>query len=217
MIPLSVLMNVRVPGDWQVPFFKKPILAFEFAKTQQNLDRLFHTVDQNQLIRQLNQLNYLDFLFMLIYGAFLLFFIRESAIKMPVWVKQILFWMIPCTVFFDCIENMHLLQITRHIAYGNESNLYWLRCFTWLKWGCLALIFCGLAFYWLKGPLIFRILGWIGIANIVMGLLALLVGEYWYERFATAISVSFTGAFVFSLLQLLFPGRTGKWWQASYG
>lgn len=212
IIPLSVLMKVKVPADWAVPYFKKPILAFEFAKSQLDLDQIFRTTQQEQFIAQLNQLNYWDFLFMGVYGVFLLLFLRAVATEMPVWLNRLLIWMVPLIICFDVMENLQLFEIARHITAGNEHPLYMLMVFTWLKWGCLAFLFCGLSAFWLKGPWLFRPLGLIGIVNIGFGVMALCVGTYWYERFASLITISFAGAFFYSLRQLFFSTHSGKWY-----
>ena len=125
--------------------FQSFIVAFEFAKSIQDLNLLFSGLSEMEI--QMTDIgNYIDFGFMLTYSLFLisLFKIASKEFNRQ-WLNiGILFTII--ALFSDFFENFILLKITEiYLSNLNESLfiplLKKLHFITWLKWGTLTFAF----------------------------------------------------------------------------
>ncbi len=116
-----------------------PILAFEFARTPADLAAVFGTAEsicRVQLLRAMNRINQLDYLYMPAYGLMLLAFIlalshgrRSALVKLG----------LACAVLApaaDAVENWILLGISKNTDI--PALLPWLKYPVHLKFLCIA-------------------------------------------------------------------------------
>ena len=151
-----------------------PVLAFEFARTPAHLDAVFGWPGdplRAGRIAGMSQGNVFDYLFMVVYGSFVLAFFGASAKAagdVRWWRAG---WLGPLAALSDAIENALLLSINADMA-SPAPELAYLPYFVWLKFIALA-IACGLAAWamvrlraWLPAMLVFppALAIWIGAA-----------------------------------------------------
>jgi hypothetical protein len=151
-----------------------PVLAFEFARTPAHLDAVFGLPGdplRAGCIAGMFQGNVFDYLFMVVYGSFVLAFFGASAKATgdPRWWWA--GWLGPLAAVSDAIENALLLSINADMA-SPEPELAALPYFVWIKFIALA-IACGFAAWamvrqraWLPAILVFppAVAIWVGAA-----------------------------------------------------
>ena len=123
-----------------------PVLAFEFARTPADLDAVFGALGEPLRpvrIAGMMRGNVLDYLFMVVYGSFVLAFFGASAkaTDNAVWWRA--GWLGPLAALSDAIENALLLSINADMA-SPGAELAALPWFVWIKFVALA-VACGLA------------------------------------------------------------------------
>lgn len=123
-----------------------PVLAFEFARTPAHLDAVFGFPGdplRPERIAGMIRGNILDYLFMVVYGSFVLAFFGASARTTgnPSWWRA--GWLGPIAALSDAIENALLLSINADMG-SPQSELIALPVFVWTKFIALSLA-CGLA------------------------------------------------------------------------
>lgn len=134
-----------------------PVLAFEFARTPAHLDAVFGLPGdplREGRIAGMMQGNVFDYLFMVVYGSFVLAFFGATARatgRARWWLAG---WLGPLAAASDAIENALLLSINSDMASPAEE-LALLPFPVWIKFTALALA-CGLAAWAL-----FRQRGWL--------------------------------------------------------
>jgi hypothetical protein len=123
-----------------------PVLAFEFARTTAHLDAVFGTLGEplrNERIAGMMHGNLFDYLFMVVYGSFVLAFFGATVRTTghPRW--WLAGWLGPLAALSDAVENALLLSINADMATpeGEFAALPW---FVWLKFVALA-VACGFA------------------------------------------------------------------------
>jgi hypothetical protein len=125
--------------------FQSFIIAFEFAKTPEQIHQLFNGFTA-EIFRNINIGNYIDFGFMATYSMFLVLFFQKAA---KIFNKKWLLLGIPLSVIVllaDIMENIFLLKITGIYSPAVASSeltaiLQKLHIATWIKWGGLSVIF----------------------------------------------------------------------------
>lgn len=122
-----------------------PVLAFEFARTPAHLDAIFGSVGEpgrDTRIAGMMRGNVLDYLFMAVYGSFVLSFFGASAqaTGAPRW--WLAGWLGPLAAAADAVENALLLSINADMA-TPQAELAWLPYPVWTKFIALSLA-CGL-------------------------------------------------------------------------
>lgn len=157
--------------------YKSFIIAFEFAKTPEQIHQLLKDLSPS-IIQRINTGNYIDFGFMLTYVLFLIFLLR--ALSKAFSQKWILIGIPICIIILlaDIYENVLLLQITSRyssVVTDVELNsiLKILHKITWVKWGGLSVIFTLIATELLKKNLRTSIQGMVCIIPILIGFFAL--------------------------------------------
>jgi len=146
-IPLlifMVLMENYFPKTYPEGF-QSFIIAFEFAKTPEQIHQLFNGFTADTF-RNINIGNYIDYGFMFTYTLFLVLFFKKAA---NTFNKKWLLTGIPLAIvilFADFLENIYLLQITDiYTPSVTDADLNFvlrkLHIITWVKWGGLACIF----------------------------------------------------------------------------
>ncbi len=125
---------------------QNPVLAFEFARTAAHLDAVFGAFGdplRDGRIAGMLQGNVFDYLFMVVYGSFVLAFFGASAAATgnPRW--WLAGWLGPLAAVSDAIENALLLSINADMATPGPE-LRFLTFPVWIKFVALAAA-CGLA------------------------------------------------------------------------
>jgi len=123
------------------PGFVTPVMAFEFAATEQEVWQLFQPPGSAAAMDRVNRW---DFLFMAFYclmlGAFALAAARRSGHPGFYFAAALA----PVILLADALENVQLFALTYGTTLDGGSlvnELERLRLFTWLKWGGLAAYF----------------------------------------------------------------------------
>ena len=123
-----------------------PVLAFEFARTPAHLDAIFGAVGEpgrDARIAGMMRGNVLDYLFMVVYGSFVLAFFGASARATGEQRWWLAGWLGPLAAIADAIENALLLSINADMA-DPRPELVWLPYPVWTKFIALSLA-CGFA------------------------------------------------------------------------
>jgi len=205
ILMLVVLIFVFPPrAQSMVEGFFTPIIAYEFIQTKDEVYRLFGSEaspEREVLVRAMDRGNQLDFIYMVLYSAFLFtfsircsrergkkFFLLGAVISILVLVS-------------DFCENIQLLGITSKLETGGfEAELMYLNIFTWLKWGGIALIFLILMPYFFKGSLVAKGIALLGVIASILGLLAFIHRSVINEIFALSVGIMFFCMILYSLL-----------------
>lgn len=151
MTLVLALIGPREVGPMS-PGFITPVMAFEFARSEAEVVRLF---EPEGSAAAMDRVNRWDFLYMALYGLFLVTFALAAALdsdQYTPWFAAGLALLIPLA---DAMENVQLLRLTSQSAFGGAGMadaLGRLHLFTWLKWGGLALYFLLLAGYFREQP-----------------------------------------------------------------
>ncbi len=123
-----------------------PVLAFEFARTGAHLDAVFGAPGdplRETRIAGMIEGNVFDYLFMVVYGSFVLAFFGAAAQATGERRWWLAGWLGPLAALSDAIENALLLSINYDMA-APETELAFLPYPVWIKFGLLA-IACGFA------------------------------------------------------------------------
>ncbi|MEA2041821.1 MAG: hypothetical protein U9N85_04635 [Bacteroidota bacterium] len=181
-----------------------PILDFEFAKSEADVLNLFFDGDyKHELIRAVNWVNRVDFLFMAAYSLFLLVFLKQTLVLTN---KRLFLYALalPVLIFFaDLFENIQMFKITEQLVTDDfTNNILWLSFFTYLKWLSLALTFLIVSwFYYLRKSLLNYIFAGLSVVPVLLGIAALGTGQLLVEKlFALSIFLAFGLSFVFCFL-----------------
>lgn len=175
--------------------FSSPILAFELAATRDEVETMFAAdgSDEREALRQaMDRGNQIDYLFMLLYGAFLatvsLGFARTHTTKLLPVVA-----LAPLAAAADAVENIQLLTITRALGGDYTTALDRLQVWTRVKWGALALALVCLAPALFRGNLLERMVGTLCALTGLTALAAIYQRAYCMEVFALCVMLSFIG------------------------
>jgi len=197
VVVTSIVLMIVTPSKapWMMDGFFTPIIAFEFIETPKEVLQLFgpmNSPEQQEMVRAMNLGNRLDFVYMLLYSTFLLAFsvkcARETGVKR--------YYVGTFTSIFvlasDFLENLQLLGITSKLQTGGfEQHLAYLRVFTWLKWGGIAVTFLLLLPYFVRGNLYSKIVGGFVTVPFILGLLAYFHRSVLNELFALSVAATF--------------------------
>lgn len=183
--------------------FITPVLAFEFAETANEVNRIFAPIGSpaGEVTRQRMVLvNRLDFIYMFLYAG-LMFTFALTAARLS--GRRLYYFAAVVTIVVlaaDILENNQLLSITGRLETGDfNAQLARLHVFTWLKWGGLALYFVLLV------PFFYEATGF-GRAGAILGWLPLGLGVPAYfnpgllsELFALSVGMMFLFLTFYSL------------------
>jgi hypothetical protein len=206
VIIISLVLMITGPqetGPLAEGFFT-PIIAFEFATSVEDVNLIFYDSNSQLLQRAVSDITSgtrLDFLFMLLYGAFLLTFsLKCSSLTNNRWfyLSAALAVLAP---IFDLLENLQLLSIMERLDSGDLiTQLGYLHLFTWLKWGTLSLIFLSLIPFFQNSGVFGRFLATFAALPFVLGILAYFVPGLPNELFALSVSAMILLMILFSFL-----------------
>ena len=185
--------------------FSTPIIAFEFAKTQEEVAGLFgpqNSREREDLVSAMNRGNALDYLYMILYTAFLFEIARAFRKTRDSLPPLAVMGLCVAVLVSDALENVVLFAITGKLATLDfESELRLLGFFTWAKWGGLALIFLLLI------PLAFpfgklgKTIASLSITCAVVAMAAFLHKGMANEIFSLNVALLFLLYFAFCLMQ----------------
>jgi len=199
-----VLMGINPQEVPQMPDgLTTPVLAFEFAQTEQEIVDLFGAdpAVKAELVRAFDLGSWVDFGYMLLYAGFLLAF----AVQVARVNGRSLFYIaaaVAIIIFLaDMLENMQLLGITAALETGHfDRQLTLLPIFTWIKWGGLAIYFLLMTPYFFTKTLFARIIGILAVVTFALGGLAFLHRSAFNEYYAKAIAGMFVLLIVYAFV-----------------
>ena len=197
VIAMSIVLMIASPSKapWMMDGFFTPIIAFEFVETPEEVYQLFgamNSPEQQEMVKAMNLVNRLDFVYMLLYSTFLLAFSVKCAEETGSKTCYTGAFTSIVVLAADFLENLQLLGITSKLqTEGFEQHLAYLRVFTWLKWGGIAVTFLLLLPYLTKGNLYSKIVGVFGVIPFVLGLLAFFHRSVLNELFALSVAAMF--------------------------
>jgi len=185
--------------------FKSTILALEFAQDNAVIERVFQWSDSAMVHYKLQCFDLgvnLDYLFILAYGGFMLFFALESRRQglKTYWLGLALGII---AVFADVMENSRLKAIFQ-LAEGGQYDFT--AHFAWLHfWTCLKFFAIG-AYFLAFAPLLWRG-NWLGKMSVLAACAALFFWvaagfyqpEFWADTMFSMIFFAFAGAMLFGL------------------
>jgi len=202
LLPVLTMINSYSPPAEKAPEgYNSVILAFEFVSNDVELAEVLRPLTVQE-INGLDMLNKVDFIFMLMYGAFLLsIIIKLNKLHQHHWLKYIA-GMVMIAVLADFLENMQLLNLTETYSTGVstlESTIHQLALFTWTKWILLALILGAIGYSLITSER-YKWVGYFLFIPIVLGVSAISLRTPMIEdTFGTSIFLCFMGLWVLSL------------------
>ena len=204
LIVIGVIITVIGPGrsaELADGFFT-PVIAFEFAAEAEDVIRVFgeaNSPEREEIVRTMSNSTRLDFLFLILYGAFLFTFSITCASMTGNRVYYLPALLSILAPIFDIFENLQLLSIMGQIGSGEfVSELTYLRFYTWMKWGALALIFSLLVPFFRTAGTFGRFLSIIAVVPLVLGILSFLNPGLLNELFALSTVLMFMLMIIFS-------------------
>ncbi len=203
LIIVGLLVTLIGPAPAKLPRgFITPVVAFEFVTEIEHVNQIFagpNSAAQADLVRTMTNSTHLDFLFLILYGAFLFAF---SITCVSLTGKKFYYFVTLLAVvapLFDLLENLQMLSIIDQLDAGSFiTELQRLQLFTWLKWSALAVSFVLLLpFFWSAGKF-GQFLSIIAAAPIVLGLIAFFKPGLPNELFAISTILTFLLMIFFS-------------------
>lgn len=194
MLFFVILMEIFFPKT-NPEGFQSFIVAFEFARTPEQIHSIFNGFDADTL-RNIDIGNYFDFGFMITYNLFLGIFFYKAAITFK---KNWLMAGIPFSLIVlitDFIENIYLLQITGMYTpdIANAALipvLNKLYIVTWIKWGGLAVIFAIFSIKSMGPRILSHIEGVVFIIPFIFSFWAISNEPMGVSRFTLSIALAF--------------------------
>ena len=194
--------------------FITPIIAFEFIRTPQEVFDLFGPAESPQhqtLINAMDLGNKLDFIYMLLYNAFLVVFCWKVASLTGKKIYLAGVFVALVILASDCFENIQLLAITSHLGNSSfESQLKMLKIFTWLKWEGTVVAFLILLPYFLKGAVLSRMIAPCSAIAAVLSVTAFTHHGVANELFSLSVVIVFVLMIVYSLFHKEAIATTGS-------
>ena len=205
---IVLLMVFPSKAPWMMDGFSTPVIAFEFVKSQSEVYKLFGltgSLDQlsmtQSMIRAMDLGNRLDYIYMVLYTAFLFFFSFVCAKNTRQKYYYAASFLSFAILIADAMENMQLLRITAKIAsrdFGKE--LFFLHWFTWIKWGGITLVFLILSSYFFKGSIYSKIIAAMGISSFILSVLAYLNRSVFNELLGLSVALMFIMMIIYSFI-----------------
>lgn len=203
VVLLTVLMGFYFP-EFKPEGYPNFIVAFEFAKSLQDLNQLFSPLAPVD-IDKIDIGNYIDFGYMVVYSLFLLLFFRKA---WKIHGRRFLLAEILLIILIlaaDFYENILLLEITdtyskNGIITGLQPILDRLQIVTWVKWGGLAVAFFLLFFVLIKGKILSKIVAVFCLLPIIEGILLWVTPLFSISDFTLSVFAVFTVLLIYSFV-----------------
>jgi hypothetical protein len=203
VILVSVLNLLVFPqtSPGQIEGLRSPIIAFEFAKTVEEINTLFGPAgspEQAEMVQKMNQGNMLDFLYMLLYSGFLVSFSIAAKKQRPMGLWPVAVGLALLALVSDMLENLQLFQITNNLTSGDfVDSLTRLHWFTWLKWGSLAFYFLVISVWLLGNGRFGKFIAVVAELTFLLGLFAFAARGFITELFALSVALTFLLMIIF--------------------
>jgi hypothetical protein len=204
LIVIGVIITVIGPGhsDKLADGFFTPVIAFEFATEPEDIIQVFGEANspaREDIVRSMTNSTRSDFLFLILYGAFLFTFSITCASLTGNRVYYLPVLLSIVAPIFDVLENLQLLTIMRQMGDGDfVSELPNLHFYTWMKWGVLVLIFLLLIPFFRTAGTFGRFLSIYAVVPLILGILAFLKPGLSNELFALSTVLMFFLMIIFS-------------------
>lgn len=199
-VTIMVLSGINKP-ELNIQGLTTPILIFEFADSTEELTIFFESAGSSY-INQLDVVNWFDYVFMVVYAAFLA--VWGSFLAKNISAKYKAVWLLAAlALFFDFAENQILFRFTEAYLNGtvlNNSDIVYLQWFTWIKWFSIALALASFSFYFAKQKGIKKAVSFVFISPIILGIIGFVYKSVVIEFFSLSISVSFVILMFFSFV-----------------
>ncbi len=185
-----------------------PILELEFADTPEQIAKIFveNGIYRTDLIRAIDLLNVIDFMYIAAYSIFLFAFFSDRYMKQnkSVFGRGTVFALIAFGA--DIAENMVLFKITGDFSLTNiEFQIPFLQAFTTLKWIALSLIFLEAFRYFQAQKYSLRYAGYVFFLPLFFAVISLITNKIAFELlWADSIMLSFT----LLMVSVFLPHRT---------
>ncbi|MCA9865995.1 MAG: hypothetical protein KIS95_10745 [Anaerolineae bacterium] len=140
MTVVLALIGPRQTGPLPAGFIT-PVMAFEFARDDEEVYRLF---EPDGSADAMDRVNRWDFLYMALYSSFLGTFALAAGRRTGRAIYFVAAALALIVLYADAMENVQLLGLTLQLEMDGGSMaamLERLHFYTWLKWGGLALYF----------------------------------------------------------------------------
>jgi hypothetical protein len=202
----SVVLILVFPGKaGKLPDgFFTPIIAFEFMQTPQEVIDLFgppETIQHEYLVKAMDLGNRIDFLYMILYSAFLFAFCMKVAALRGKGIYKLGGILALVILAGDLLENLQLLGITSLLGTGDFTReLFLLRVFTWQKWGGIVLVFILLLPHFIRDGRLSRAIGAFSVLSAVLAPAAFLHRGVLNEIFSLSVMVVFLLMISYSFL-----------------
>lgn len=199
LIAVSIWMMVvgrsaDLSGIWLPEGFKVPILAMEFASSQEQMTKMVESFSTG-LIDSLRLATQIDMLFLLVYNLFLAFVLysiyRITALLQYKWLT-----LLPLIILLaDALENMQLFYALE----GDAVNISALKIATWVKWLGLAISFTAIGRFLITTDRYYdRVLALSTFVTIPLGLWALFSHSWVNEVFAMLFYLLFPMVIIYT-------------------
>ena len=204
LIAISVIITLIGPGrsDKLADGFFSPVIAFEFATKAEDVSQIFDDADSpalEKMVLRMTNSTRLDFLFLILYGAFLFTFSVKCTLLTGNQLYYLAALLSIVAPIFDVLENLELLSIMTLLKGGDFiSQLRYLHFYTWIKWGALALIFLLLTPFFRSAGKFGRLISFVAAVPLLLGILAFFDPGLMNELFALSIIAMFSLIIVFS-------------------
>ncbi len=190
------------PSDNLLGGFLTPVVAFEFATKDEQVTQIFGPTQSTQsedMMQKMTDSTQLDFLFLILYGSFLLSF---ALICTSITQSRGYYFAAGLAILaplFDILENIQMFSIMEQIAAGQtQFELGLIHFFTWAKWGSLALAFALLVPFFQSTGNFGRFLSLFTIINLALGTAAYIWPGLFNEIFALTTVLMFLLMIIFS-------------------
>lgn len=177
------------------------VLALEFVHSNETAFNTLTPLTDTE-IRSLDRVNYYDFLFMAVYGAFLGLLTYKTGLATEHGPLKKLAWAALVITISDLLENIMMLNITSLYVNGqNDFTPYvnFLPAFTWAKWGLIAATFAGLATVLIQRGMFSKVVSVLLLLPAILLVFTIVDYHAWINRFTTSIFLGFIILLIFAV------------------
>lgn len=210
LITAIVLLFTNPKAENNLPIgFRTPIIAFEFIQNKQEIIDFFNVKTPNVYISKMLCGNSIDYIFMIIYSAFLAciaIHIFRCKSKLLMYIALLFCMMM---LVGDALENWQIYNlvskfqnnydlVTSIVSYNfYDIHITLLKFFTWLKWFSIASTFAIFSIYFLKEKISYKIIGVLCLLSFCLSIIAFFNHGLMNEIFSTSVVLVFLSLTIF--------------------
>ncbi len=184
--------------------FESFTVAFEFAKTPQQIDALFNDFT-SITFANINRATYLDFSFITLCSLFLILFsVKAAKIDHNKWLLltiplAVIVFLASCgvNIFLLKIVKLYSPTVTEAALLPLLKNLHIYSC---IKWGSMSLIFFVFAFRGFEFHTFHNVESWVLIVPLILMIWAITGDPMGITRFALSVIIAFSLLFLRSFI-----------------